>query len=553
MRNNPFEALSIDIKPKALFQASSDEANHVKIEESIKTLSSIVYAGYNLREVIDKYLQDKDAFEDIKRKNEIIDTINLYSRHLLDEKLEEKDHSEKAKSLIKMFYNDNEPKKIQDALDIFVTIITDKFSIQKLLIAYFNGDQNYSTLSSATGVDLDEDISKQIQEKDEKENSQPEWEYIELYSWFKKVLIPSIESNSIKYLLPCKEKKTAQIISVFIKKYLPVEDHELLNTDKELRKKRLYEFAEKIIRILWLNEQLFEEPIYLARCNYTGKSASEIDYLYDNNIVSICIEDDETPDKKYYNDLIKGNNPPYNNKLPYIHRFVKLINLVKEQDVIIIATYLGKNPKIGLIKKGTEVFCKIGNEFKLFCLKMKSVYCTPNLGEYIESIDLSSYPIIKSIIPQQVTISAVNQRKDAIYGIFYGVKYPLDLSLMTNSAIEIMCSEWLRSRFANEKYRIFYQIIKTGGNFADIDILGANNENKIVAAQVSNTTNINLVRKKIDKLKLFASHEKIMFSNVSNENLKKIDNCLNIYIEDVWKDFYSDSSYNVMLKRLINL
>ena len=184
---------------------------------------------------------------------------------------------------------------------------------------------------------------------------------------------------------------------------------------------------------------------------------------------------------------------------------------------------------------------------------MKSVYCTPNLGEYIESIDLSSYPIIKSIIPQQVTISAVNQRKDAIYGIFYGVKYPLDLSLMTNSAIEIMCSEWLRSRFANEKYRIFYQIIKTGGNFADIDILGANNENKIVAAQVSNTTNINLVRKKIDKLKLFASHEKIMFSNVSNENLKKIDNCLNIYIEDVWKDFYSDSSYNVMLKRLINL
>lgn len=535
MKNNPFEELSISIKPKALFQAYSYEANQVEVEKRIETLARIIYAGYNIKEVVDNYLQGKDALNDKTRKNEIIDTFNLYTRAISD-KIEE-----------------NEPKKLQDAINAFVIVIKECFSIRDLLIAYFENPQNYSTLSSAIGIDLEEDISKRLRDKDERENSQPLWKYVELYSWFKEVLIPDIRNNNVRYWLPSLEMPATQIANVFIKRYLPVEDHELLKADAELRKERLYEFAEKIIRVLWLNESLFEEPIYLVRCNYTEKSASELEYLYENNIVSICIQKEETIDQKYFDDLINGNNPPYNNKLPYIQRFVNLVNLVKEQDVIVIASYLEKNPKIGLIKKGAEMFCKEGNGFKLFCLKMKSVYCTPNWGEQLDSIDLRTYPILKSIIPQQVTISAVNQRKNAIYGIYYGAKYSLDLFLMTDSAIEVMCTEWLRSRFANEKYRICYQIIRTGGNFADVDVLGANNQNKIVAAQVSNTSDINLVSKKIDKLRSFSSDEKIMFSNVNRPDLEKIDDCQNIFIGDVWNDFYSDSYYKVMLERLVAL
>lgn len=535
MKKNPFEELSISIKPKALFQTYSHEANQVEVEKRIEALARIIYAGYNLREVVDNYLQGKDALNDKARKNEIIDTFNLYTRTISD-KVEE-----------------NEPKKLQDAINAFVIVIKECFSIRDLLIAYFENPQNYSTLSSAIGIDLEEDISKRLRDKDERENSQPLWKYVELYSWFKEVLIPDIRNNNVRYWLPSLEMPATQIANVFIKRYLPVEDHELLKADAELRKERLYEFAEKIIRVLWLNESLFEEPIYLVRCNYTEKSASELEYLYENNIVSICIQKEETIDQKYFDDLINGNNPPYNNKLPYIQRFVNLVNLVKEQDVIVIASYLEKNPKIGLIKKGAEMFCKEGNGFKLFCLKMKSVYCTPNWGEQLDSIDLRTYPILKSIIPQQVTISAVNQRKNAIYGIYYGAKYSLDLFLMTDSAIEVMCTEWLRSRFANEKYRICYQIIRTGGNFADVDVLGANNQNKIVAAQVSNTSDINLVSKKIDKLKSFSSDEKIMFSMVYRPDLKEVDGCRNIFIGDVWSDFYSDSYYKMMLERLVAL
>jgi len=554
MKNNPFEELSLTIKPKALFQAYSYEANQVEVEKRIEVLARVIYAGYNLEEVVNSYLVGKDALLDIGRKKEIIDTFNLYTRTILDKVIEKSSCFSRIENLIKAFYNkENEPKKLQDAIDAFVIAVKERFSIRDLLIAHFENPQDYSALSYIIGIDLEEDISKQLQEKDKKENSQPLWKYVELYSWFKDVLIPDIRNNNVRYWLPSLQMPATQIANVFIKKYLPIEDHELLKANAELRKKRLYEFAEKIIRILWLNEPLFEEPIYLVRCNYTGKPASELEYLYENNIVSICIQEEETKDQDYFAALINGNNPPYNNTLPYIQRFVSLVNLVKEQDVIVIASYLEKNPKIGIIKKGSEIFCREGNEFKLFCLKMKSVYCTPNRGQHFDSIDLRTYPILKSIIPSQVTISAVNQRKNAIYGIYYGVKYPLDLSLMTDSAIEIMCTEWLRTRFADESCRICYQIIRTGGNFADIDVLGANNQNKIVAAQVSNTSDINLVIRKVDKLKSFSSDEKIMFSMVHRPDLEKIDDCRNIYIGDVWNDFSANPFYKVMLERLITL
>lgn len=553
MKKNPFEELSITIKPKALFQAYSYEANQVEVEKRIEVLTKIIYAGYNLNEVVNEYLHGKDALTDKLRKSEIIDSFNLYTRTILDKAIENGTYSPKAENLIKIFYDENEPKKLQDAINAFVIAIRERFSIRGLIIAYFENSPNYLSLSSTIGINLGEDITKQLQVKDEKENSQPLWKYAELYSWFKEVLIPDIKNNNIRYWLPSTQMPATQISNVFIKKFPPIEDHELLKVNAELRKERLYEFAEKIIRVLWLNEPLFEEPIYLVRCNYTEKSASELEYLYENNIVSICIQEEQTEDQDYFNALINGNNPPYNNKLSYIQRFLSLADLVKEQDVIVIASFLGKNPKIGLIKKGTKMFRREGKEFKLYCLEMKSVYCTPNWEEKFDSIDLRTYPILKSIIPQQVTISAVNQRKSAIYGIYYGAKYPLDLSLMTDSAIELMCTEWLRSRFTNEKYRICYQIIRTGGNFADVDVLGANNQNRIVAAQVSNTSDINLVSKKIDKLESFSSDEKIMFSNVHRLDLEKIDDCLNVFIGDVWNDFYSDSYYKVMLERLVAL
>lgn len=68
-----------------------------------------------------------------------------------------------------------------------------------------------------------------------------QWEYVKLYSWFKEVLIPDIQNNNIRYWLPSLQMPATQIANVFIKKYLPIEDHELLKANAELRKERLYE------------------------------------------------------------------------------------------------------------------------------------------------------------------------------------------------------------------------------------------------------------------------------------------------------------------------
>lgn len=82
MKKNPFEKLSIAIKPKALFQAYSYEANQVEVQKIIDILARIIYAGYNLKEVVDNYLQGKDALNDKTRKKNNRYFQSIYSCNL---------------------------------------------------------------------------------------------------------------------------------------------------------------------------------------------------------------------------------------------------------------------------------------------------------------------------------------------------------------------------------------------------------------------------------------------------------------------------------------
>ena len=554
-KNNPFDDLNISVNQKALFEQCSYEANQLKHDKRITILAKIVLANYDLNQVVKQYLEDKVAVKDAVRINGIINSFNNYSQDILDSKIESKEKSSKLIHLIKDFYdNDYQPTTLKEAVNTFTTIVKEAYTIRELLNAYIQNDKiRYSFLSHVFDINLNEDLTCKLQAKDYEEDTKPLWKYSELYSWYQTALLPDLKNNRIRYYSPSLEMPAVQIYNVFAKKYLPLEEHEKLNNNEDFRKERLLDFAEKVVQVLWKDEPLFNEPIYLVRCNYTGKSASQIERLYKGNIISICIQDKEEVDQAYYNNLINGTNPPYNKALLYIQRFVTLANTLKHNDAIIIASYMGKNPKIGLLKKGEEIFCEKHDGYKLYCLQMKSAYCTPNWGEQFDSIDLTSYPILKSIIPQQVTISAVNQRKNAIYSIYYGFKYPLDLSLMSNAAIEMLCTEWLRSFFAKDTIRICYQIIQTGGSFANVDILGVNKENQLVAAQVSNTNDINLVKKKIDKLNAFTADIKIMFSMVRQPSLNLKDGCLNICIDDIWNDLISDNFYKQMLERLASL
>jgi len=543
--NYSFQDLPIEVNPKALFQQSSHEASEVTRKKRIEILSRLVLLGYDLKLIVDDYLEIKDANEDIERINHITDSFNSYSDYILNG--DGLYTSSRLKSQLK--------KSIENFEKVVKQKKSSSFSLEKLILAYIENDtESYEKQKIFWNIDIDEDISERIKKRDIDESTKGLWEYIALYEFFKISLLPQLRSNRIAYWEPSNQMPSSYIVNAFIKKFFPKEEHDKLKTDDKLRKNYLISFAKKVIEVLWFNKPLFEEPVYLIRCNYKNEPGKGlIPYFYERNFVSICIQGDENEHQQYYDNLISGAEIPKNNKLVYISRFVQIAKQVEQYDVIVVATYAGLAPKIGLIKKGTKIICTENQIANFYCLTMESVYCTPNSFQQVNTIDLTSYPILKSIIPQQVTISPVNKRKNIVYSIYYGVGFPVELNRLSESAIELMCMEWMRSDFAPDTFKIIYQIIKTGGNYADIDILGVCNEDKIVAGQVSYTDDINLVSQKINKLNAFDADKRMIFSMVYRPDLNYVDGCKNIFIEDVWNDFNSSSTYKKYIERLMQL
>ena len=552
--NNPFADLGIEINPKSLFESFSYESSKISEEERINLFAKIVIAGYDLNLTVKQYLIDKSATNDKNRIEHIKSTIKNCTDDLLEWYLTFATDLDLIKPLLNKVEQIDEGKsaRLKDVIDLFVEAAQLIFTTKGLLLRYIEKDtQKYNRFSFVLNIDLEQDISERLNVKDAANERTNHWSYSALYEWYKLAFLPSLLSNHVVYWEPSFEMPAAQIANIFIKKYLPIEEHELLKGNADALKERLLEMNAKIISILWLDKPLVDEPIYLVRCNYTGNAACEVEKLYKENIISICIQKHEQEDQAYYDSLINEENPTYNKSLLYIHRFVSLTKLARTSDVISFASYIGYNPKIGLIKRGSTPFVVEREEYKLYCIKMMSVYSTPAWGEQMESIDLRAYPLLKSIIPQQITISAVNQRRSTIYSIYYGLEYPVNLSSMSNEAIEIMCSEWLRSKYVPQSYRIMYQLLKTGGNLSDIDIIGINDGDEKVVAQVSNTNDINLITRKIKKLNLVPADYRVMFSMEKRLDLEYILGCKNVFIENVWNDFFSDDQYRKMLKRLI--
>lgn len=537
---NPFEELDIKENPKSVFEACSHEANKIEQRQRIAILAKIVYAGYSLEDVVKNYLLSRDEKIMNPRKSQVEYTLKSCLDDILDSD----------------FSVNSETLGLKFTIIFLESAIKKEYTEKKLLLSYVNDNkEQYKLYSYVLGVDFEDDILTKVLERDKEEETYGLWCYAGLYEWYKSSFLPDLRNNYISYYHPSFEMPSTGMVYALIKKYYPEEEHEKLKTDDSFRRERLQDLVEKIIRILWFNEPICDEPIYLVRCNYVGNVEVETDSLYEKNIVSICIQNNEkeAADREYYRALVNNENPKYIKNLPYIHRFVALQNLVKTTDVLVISSFAGRKTKLGLIKKGSDVYCIDRGEYKLYCMNMVSVYCTPTCSEKIESVDLRDYPILKSIIPQQVTISAVNKRKNAIYQIYYGVQYPISLSLMSDSAIEVMCAEWLRSEYVEPEYRIAYQLMRTGGNFGDVDVLGVNREGMLVGVQVSYTDDINLISKKIDKLNAFNADYRVMFSMKNRVDLEFIDGCKNIFIGDVWNKFQADPFYKKMLERLVKL
>lgn len=580
--NNPFKDLKItltekealygdgSIKQKAFFEYGSYESNAISIGKRIDILARFIFEGYDLHKVVHEYLKNKVALKDTARIFHIASTFKCYT-----EKIASDSNVNIEESVVE---NENKlPKEeLWNAIDEFENIVKNVFkkesyidlsnkveknkayTIRDLLKAYIGNDRTkYTDISNYLKIDLEEDIILKLRERDESECTQPLWKYVELYTWYQNDLLRILKNNILNEidLEPCLQLPAVAIYEALKKKYYPKEYHDKIMSDEDFRRECILDFAEKVISVLWQRKKIFEdEYVYFVRCNYTGLPAKYINDLFKKNTISICIEDHENIDQDYYSKLINDEEVKQNKKLLYIERFTKLAKLVRSNDVLVVASYSGKNTKIGLLKKGTAVVPdrKENDKLTLYCLNLKSVYCNPvSINQKKHDIDLREYPLLKALVPANVTVSPLQKRAKAICRIYYGIKYPLELSLLSDEALEIMCTEFLRSHFQDESLRICYQITKTGGNLADVDILGVNKDNERIAAQVTSTKNIKLVDEKIKRIKDFPAEKKIIFSNGSTSLF--MNDCRWIDIASVFESFKNDEFYRTLLERLIEV
>lgn len=579
IKSNPFSELELTVNQKAVFQPFSHEAKSFDNKKSLDLLTFFVLQGYDLHKIVLDYLESKVSLNDRSRISEIESAFRNY-HYKLDSNFDfrAKQCKKSKLNLLTVNYTKILEEKANinlkeegDLVDFFVNMseqiegfvkaaksanYLNDISLRSLITAFVDDNRKeYEYLSKLLQIDLEKDLTEEIQKR-EKDNENTHWNQKSLYSLVKDFFLNNLKTNQIpNYLTPIYDCPSTQYYNTLLKKFYPIEEHEKIKSDENFRRERMLDYAEKIIEILWLNKPYFDEPIYLVRTNYKPEQIKKwTPTLHEKNIISICIQDNESIDLKYYNDLISGEVVPFDIKRNYIKLFIDIANIALNKDVLIIAMYEGLEPKIGLIKKGEQIFKQKEDGFTLFCLQMKSVYCTPypnfwGENNEIKSLNLSHYPVLKSLIPQQVTVSPIHKNKKKIYSIFYGCPIKIELASMSNESIETMCTEWIRSKFAPKEFKIEFQLIRTGGNFADIDIIGCNSDNEIIACQVTNTENDKLIKDKNKNLENFVSDKKIMFSHL--ETYWKTHDNFNQNITEVWNNFINDSIYARLLERLI--
>lgn len=281
-----------------------------------------------------------------------------------------------------------------------------------------------------------------------------------------------------------------------------------------------------------------EEKVFLVRINFDIYN-DEIQYCYDNNYISILVnQDDEKEVWKKYTDKKSTKS-----KKQFIDRWFSLQKSVHENDVLVLVTFKGnKKAKIGKIIKDTKFkeYDK-DSQFKLFKFEV---------NEHSE-FDLEDFPIFSSIIPSQVTISPIIKRAKVIRHLYqYGNLNHIDISLdnISEKSVELICLEWLRSTFAKEN-KLKYQLLLVGGNYHNIDIFGVTEKGKRLAAQVTTTNDDHTIKLKIEKIKNHHSDIKIIFSNCNNIS-NPSPNIQMVSLDMVWNDLLNNG-YEEMLTSLV--
>ena len=526
---NAFETLGLKVKPKALFEG--DEWYSLSDDERILIFARMVWAGYHLKDEAYQYLTEKEASKRDVRWGEVASMFRSSIRRLTLRILERRqaDKADMDIEGVSCFarthckWSTLRRLSLEQCADILEGLLRRSFSMREMLRSYLGDRPPYRPLLEVP-IDFDDldALGEHVDAIDQRlalDSIFSFWTYRGIYaSWCQTTWLMlkrggsySLPNHVAEHMNPRMWDTPPGIHSelALAKKYFPVEDTELLKGNDKAWREQLLSYATKQAEALWLQAPLFDEPVYVWYTNYTDKQALHTDRLHKEAIVSICVQDyaqtgNDEGHQEYFDMLVAGESMARPKKGKYIQDFISLANRVKEQDVLVVASYKGhQDRRIGLIKQGTEFYVEQYEDYRLYCFKLKSVYCTPRWGMLHASLNPADYPILKNLSPNSGTIHhVVNQRKrQAVYRAYYGIVYPYHYSLLSDEATEDMCRLWLTSEHA-EAYDLYllHPAPWHGGQTPIVDIWGISYGETEIYAQVTTSSDTCRIKSKEDKL-----------------------------------------------------
>jgi hypothetical protein len=456
---------------RSLFDSSSDEFKKSNYQEKLTILSSLEFWG-----LLDQTIQDfKEKYDEPKDKYILQSLSPTISRYLSFIKFGNPLHfSEFDQKGFKSNYEDlkHEISKFADA----------NFSFTRLLESYVMGDENVFKKENAFfKIDFNkDDFEDKLKARDLIENTTYEESYFHLYKFLHQNLIPDFRKNHFHgYQI---DMGMSYPVEYLIKFYLQEP------TKENYLKAILY-----AAKIIYLGKPPYH-PFYLCRINFSDQGM--VQDFYANHKIGIHLHT-----QKDHEDFEKLQKEEMPDQL-YVRRWKHLLKTLRENDVLVLASYKNLGSKVGMIYQHSlpDKVGSIEDFHAYFSLKN------------VQDVDIESHPFIQSLLPSNVTISPIKRknyllRKD----IFPQMIVQLPFHEFDDLAYEILAMEWLRSKHAPKDYRLTYQLLKVGGNLKDIDIYGMTENQEKLIAQVSVTNNPKLMEKKIKQLEKYVGFKKVFF------------------------------------------
>lgn len=392
-----------------------------------------------------------------------------------------------------------------------------KYSIKTLVENYLEEDEKkFKEENDFFKIDFNEDLTNKLKERDLRENRSFEESYTHLYNFLKSSLIPDYKNNNFQgYTIDMGMSYQTEYL---VKFYL-----------QHPNKEQYLKAIQYAVNIIYLEKEPYHK-FYLFRINFPENDI--VQDFYNKNHIGVRF--DTKIDMEDWKNINEGQQP----KQQFAQRWNKLYLEVQENDVIVISSYKGFGFKVGIISQGTQ-FEKVGNQNEFYLIFQL---------EHTQEIDVDKFPFIQTLLPSNVTISPVKRKNYSLRKkIFPRIIVHIENYEFDDIALEIIASEWLRTDFAPEEYRLQYQLLKTGGNKKDIDIYGMTIKGEKLIAQVSSTNNAKTINNKIKKLEKYKGFKKLFFFNSNDEKTYEYEI---IDLKRIIVDLRKDDKYEILINEL---